>query len=161
MEELRQLSFELKSCEIFHDKARNLPYLQENMLNDAIKSLENLKVANSQVQDYITMSMAEDYRSTLPPLNQLLETQNETEFLASLNELLKYWKIRKDIQQQDDWSTLQRFVSKLFRLTTSRPMMLGLLMEFIPTVFLSLYTSLTHNVVNVYEKVNNNTQKVK
>ena len=40
-------------------------------------------------------------------------------------------------------------------------MMLGLLMEFIPTVFLSLYTSLTHNVVNVYEKVNNNTQKVK
>ena len=160
MEELRLL-FELKSCEIFHDKARNLPYLQENMLNDAIKSLEYLKVANSQVQDYITMSMAEDYRSTLPPLNQLLETQNETEFLASLNELLKYWKIRKDIQQQDDWSTLQRFVSKLFRLTTSRPMMLGLLMEFIPTVFLSLYTSLTHNVVNVYEKVNNNTQKVK
>jgi len=159
LEELRLL-FELKSCERFHDKARNLPYLQENMLNDAIKSLEYLKVANSQVQDYITMSMAEDYRSTLPPLNQLLETQNETEFLASLNELFKYWKIRKDIQQ-DDWSKLQRFVSTLFRFKTSRPMMLGLLMEFIPPVFLSLYTSLTHNVVNVYEKVNNNTQKVR
>jgi RIO-like serine/threonine protein kinase len=162
VEELQQLHQEFESCEEFHAKARNLPYLQQNEQADAIKSLEHLKDAAKQVNDYIARraeSESEDYECPWP---SLLGASNVHDFQASLEELFISWQIRQDIQHDAVWSMSQKFVSKLYKMQGPSLMMLDILMEHIhDALFRRLYMLLTNGVLMVYDKVDRNTQIVR